>query len=241
MGDGAFGDQRLLSAAALAELHEPQMTDHNEWLTTGTGLSQQISYALGWWVQDYRGLKMVHHSGAIVGGNANVAFIPERRLGVVVLVNAQAMELTRAVSLKALDLYLRAPAYDWNARALELQRRGDAQLANLFAERAKARVRDTKPSLPLEKYAGVYHNDIYGDLHINVDKGRLIGRLWTFTGEMSHWNYDTFSFAWDDQHYYLHVIPERQNLVTFHLDEQGSPSHAQFLSMGVFTRTANAQ
>jgi CubicO group peptidase (beta-lactamase class C family) len=238
MGDGTFGNRRLLSAAGLAELHEPQIIDHNEWLTTGTGVTQQPSYALGWWVQDYRGLKLIHHSGAIVGGNANVAYIPERHLGVAVLVNTKALELVRAISLRALDAYLHAPAYDWNARALELERGNAAKFASLFTERAKARVPDTTPSLPLENYTGVYHNGAYGDLHISVDNGKMTARLWTFTGEMSHWNYDTFSFAWDERHYYLHVIPERQNLVRFDLDERGVPSHVQFLSLGLFTRIA---
>jgi hypothetical protein len=245
LGNGTFGGKRLMSTAQLNELHEPQVIDHGEKLISGTPFSKQVSYSLGWWVQDYRGYKLVRHAGQVVGGTANVFFLPEKGLGVVVLTNANAMNMLAAIALRTLDTYLGAPPYDWNARAVELEPerqdkyRSPAYLA-LMAERAKSRVPDTKPSLTLDRYAGIYRNNAYGDLHIIHTGGRLSARLWTFTGELAHWNYDTFSFAWDERHYYLHVSPERQNLVRFDIDEKGIPSEVSFLSMGTFVRVPDS-
>jgi CubicO group peptidase (beta-lactamase class C family) len=241
LGDGTFEDKRLLSTTLFQELHEPQMIDHNEHFTMGTPFTQQVSYSLGWWVQDYRGYKLIHHAGEPPGGSANVFFLPAKGLGVVVLANADAMSLLAAIALRTIDSYLGAPPYDWNARALSqeperLDKYRNPDYVALLARRAQSRVPDTKPSLSLASYAGTYHNDAYGDLYIIDSGGKLTARLWTHTGELSHWNYDTFAFKWDASRYFLHVIPERQNLVRFDIDERGIPSRVVFLSLGTFVR-----
>jgi CubicO group peptidase (beta-lactamase class C family) len=241
LGDGTFAGTRLLSAAQLAELHQPQMIDPDEKLIMGTGFTQQVSYGLGWWVQDYRGYKLIRHAGEVVGGSANIYYMPEKKLGIVLLANGDAISLLAAIALKTIDGYLRVPPYDWEARALaqepeRLDKEHSPAFEALMAERAKSRVLGTTPSLPLQGYVGVYHNDAYGDLKIQLAAGDLTAQLWTFTGKLAHWNYDTFSFAWDERHYYLHVIPERQNLVHFDIDERGIPNHVRFLSLGTFTR-----
>jgi CubicO group peptidase (beta-lactamase class C family) len=245
LGQGTFEGSRLLSDASIAELHQPQMIDPTETFIKGTHFTQQVSYALGWWVQDYRGHKLVRHAGEIVGGSANVYYLPEKHLGVVVLANADAMNFLGGIALRAIDGYLGVPAFDWSARALEeeperLDKEHGPKFKALMAEQEKGRIPDTKPSLPLESYAGTYHHDAYGDLEISVESGALRAKLWTFTGKLAHWNYDTFSFEWDPQHYYLHVYPERQNLVRFGMDEHGIPSRVSFISMGEFRRTAGS-
>ena len=235
LGNGTFAGRQLLSGPGFAELHQPQIIDRGD--LTGTPFTKRIAYALGWWVQDYRGYTLIEHSGAIVGGNSNVAFLPEKRLGVVVLVNANAQGLVGAISLRVLDAYLGVEPFDWNARALELKKANDARAEAARAELVKNRVLGTKPSLSLGDYVGIYHNNAYGDLEIKYTDGKLTVRLWTFTGELTHWNYDTFSLQWDARDYYLHVSPDPATLVRFDLNERGVPSQVSFLSLGTFVRT----
>ncbi|HEV7610713.1 MAG TPA: serine hydrolase [Steroidobacteraceae bacterium] len=245
LGNGTFNNVQLLSAAQMHELHEPQMIDPNERLTTGTPFAQQASYSLGWWVQDYRGLKLIHHAGEPPGGSANVFFLPEKHFGVVVLANGDAMSLLAAIALRAIDAYLRVPVYDWNARALALEPerldkdRSPSYLA-LMADRAKSRVPNTKPSVEIDKYAGIYHNNAYGGLRVTEAGGKLTAKLWTHTGALTHWNYDVFKLDWDPTHYFLHVFPERDNLVRFEIDEHGRPSTVSFSSLGTFVRIEGA-
>ncbi|HEV7610722.1 MAG TPA: serine hydrolase [Steroidobacteraceae bacterium] len=240
LGDGTFNNVRLLKITGLNELHDPQVVDHGETLTMGTGHTQQVSYGLGWWVQDYRGRKLVHHAGEIVGGSANVAFLPGEHFGVVVLANGDSVSMVRALSLRAIDTFLGLASYDWSARALAVDRDAKAAFGAERTERTRTRVIGTQPSHALSAYTGVYHNGAYGDLRISEDGNKLTARLWTFTGDLSHWNYDTFSFEWDERHYYLHVIPERQNLVRFDTGESGVVNRVHFLSLGEFTRVVPA-
>ena len=56
----------------------------------------------------------------------------------------------------------------------------------------KARVPNTKPSLPQEKCAGAYDSKLYGRLVVKHDSGRLFVTVGEFTTELWHWQNDSF-------------------------------------------------
>jgi CubicO group peptidase (beta-lactamase class C family) len=77
LNGGATADgKRLVSGNLFAELTKPQMK-----------IAGKTSYGLGWFVQDFRNLKLVQHGGNIDGFTTMVAMIPERKTGFVMLVN----------------------------------------------------------------------------------------------------------------------------------------------------------
>ena len=47
------------------------------------------AYGLGWTLRDYRGRKMVFHTGTLAGYVSRTTLIPELNLGVVVLTNQE--------------------------------------------------------------------------------------------------------------------------------------------------------
>ena len=79
---GATDENRLISAAALRATWEPQIE-----------VGGDLSYALGWFVQPWRGRTIIQHGGNIDGFAAQVAFIPEENLGYVLLCNLTATPL----------------------------------------------------------------------------------------------------------------------------------------------------
>lgn len=66
-----------------------------EWLKPQTKISPngKSAYGLGWFLQDWKGLKVVQHGGNIDGFNSLVAMIPEKRLGFVMLTNVSGSPL----------------------------------------------------------------------------------------------------------------------------------------------------
>jgi len=69
-------------------------------------------------------------------------------------------------------------------------------------ERIASRVTNTKPSLPLEAYAGLYSDVMYGDLLVQLDDGQLRFEFKPtplFKGHFEHWHFDTFRLHWDTQ------------------------------------------
>jgi len=76
--------KRLVSEASFAEWVKPQMN------ITPDG---KMAYGLGWFIQDWNGLKVVQHGGNIDGFNSLVAMVPEKNVGFVMLTNVSASPL----------------------------------------------------------------------------------------------------------------------------------------------------
>jgi CubicO group peptidase (beta-lactamase class C family) len=190
------------------------------------------SYGLGFNVRDFRGEKLVLHSGGLPGYVSRVAMIPDRKLGVVVLTNQEAGAAFDAIAYHVLDHYLGAPAFDWLAGFKASHARTEAAMAE--AERRTAAARDSlsRPSLPLERYAGTYRDAWYGDVAIAHDVGRLTIRFlptpW-LVGDLVHWQYDTFVARWHDRELRADAF------VTFSLAPDGTIEQARMRAVSPAT------
>lgn len=151
-------------------------------------------YALGWSVRDYRGLKLITHTGGLAGMLSRVFLVPEKRIGIVVLTNGETNAFN-ALGWWVLDYALGAPRTDW------VSAYADAGAATLAADRAfedsaaAARRKDVGPSLPLGALAGRYADAWYGEVTLTEEGGHLVLR-WSrspgLTADLEHWQYDTF-------------------------------------------------
>ena len=72
-------------------------------------------YGLGFGVLDYRGKKLVSHTGGLPGYLSKVAMLPELKLGVSVLTNQESAAAFDSIVNHVLDAYLQAPDSDWIA------------------------------------------------------------------------------------------------------------------------------
>lgn len=216
LNQGAYNNQRLFSSGAAKEMHTPQTIIRAEPpFSLLYPEAHFLNYGLGWFLSDYRGRKVVEHGGAIDGMRAEVAMIPEEKLGLVILANLNGTALPVALMHRIFDAYLGASERDWSADLLKtfkgLEEQGRAAEKKLEAER----VQGTRASLALEKYAGTYKNDLYGEVKVTHENGKLSVRFGpAFTSGLEHWHYDTFraKFAAGD------VI---NAYVTFSLNAQG--------------------
>jgi CubicO group peptidase (beta-lactamase class C family) len=159
-------------------------------------------YALGFGLRDYRGWKIVSHTGGLPGFVSRITFVPDQRLGIAVFTNQESGEAFESITWRLLDYFLGAPQTDWLAAYRTLKVRGDSAVA--AQERAATAARDTasRPSLPLAKYAGAYRDAWYGDISITLENGKLV--MWfshtpSLTGDLDHFQYDTFIARWRDR------------------------------------------
>lgn len=160
------------------------------------------AYGLGWSLRDYRGRKMVYHTGTLAGYVSRTTLIPELNLGVVVLTNQEAEGAHAAIAYSVLDAYLGAPAVDWVAAFQEMARIGAAEGAAAVQKASANRNAASKPSLPLAEYAGRYRDAWYGDVLVENRGGRLaisFTHTKQMTGDLEHWQYDTFIARWKDR------------------------------------------
>ena len=165
--------KRLLSEKVVAELFTPQtMVGPDAFYPTARLTTPHwTTYGLGWFQADYGGEKVDFHTGSIDGMVAIAGLIRDRNLGVFVLGNLDHTEVRHALMYRVFDAYLGRSARDWSTDIRTLYA-GLAKEAE--ARRAKAeagRVSGTKPSLPLERYAGTYTHPLYGALTVTLRDG----------------------------------------------------------------------
>jgi CubicO group peptidase (beta-lactamase class C family) len=176
-------------------------------------------YALGLGVRDYRGRKLLMHTGGLPGYVSRVMFIPEAGVGVAVLTNQESGGAFDSIAFHVVDHYLGAPAFDWIDAFVKARARVEA--ANAEAERHAADTRDraSRPSLPLARYAGTYRDSWYGDIAIREQGGGLaiaFSRTPALAGTLEHFQHDTFIARWRDRELRADAY------VTFSLNPDGS-------------------
>jgi len=194
MGDGMAGGKQVVTAATLAELHRPQTIVHGGMLSQ---LLQQpemphIMYALGWFVQPYRGHEMIHHGGNIDGFSAFVAFLPDDHVGIVILTNANGTAFTQAVALTAFDRFIGAEKTDWNERFLAVWSQLEKGIEDAKKSEDVTRKKGTRASHSIEDYAGRYTNEGYGSIDVEKGGKALRASYNGMTFELEHWHYDVF-------------------------------------------------
>ena len=156
-------------------------------------------YGEGWNLTDYRGHKLVWHTGGWPGMVSRLTLVPDRKAGVIVLTSQEVGAAFNAVTLRALDALLGAPDTDWTAAyaAAVAKQHGDADTD--WQKHQAARAKDAPPSLPLAKYAGTYRDPWYGDVTIKDEGGKLVlrfGHTADLVGEIQPWQHDTFVVRW---------------------------------------------
>jgi CubicO group peptidase (beta-lactamase class C family) len=202
MNDGSYNGKQALPPNVLKATMQPAI-----------GLPNALGEALGYWevlnpdygmgrqTASYRGHLMTFHGGDLPGFHSQVSFLPNEKIGVIVLViGDHAAPLYNVVSYNVYERLLGMDQTPWSERRLKIR------LANKKAgteARAKAggdRVPDTKPSHPLSDYAAEYENPAYGIVKIGCKSEQLDFTFHEFQYPLSHFHYDRFDTPDDEQY-----------------------------------------
>jgi CubicO group peptidase (beta-lactamase class C family) len=195
LNKGKFGDKPVVSEAALAQVQSPQMVVQDPIFLLLSNFPEIYypSYGLGWFITSYRGHTVLHHGGNIDGFSAMVSFMPKDNMGLVVLTNLNGTLLPYAVMFNIYDRLLGLDQKPWSQRFKEIIDKIKAEGEKAQKEADKDRQLNTKPTHPLEDYAGEYAHPGYGTLSIEKGgdgiKARYNGRDFTVT----HYHYDVFN------------------------------------------------
>ncbi len=185
--------------------------------------AQFSGYALGFRVQDYRGVKTVSHTGGLPGFVSQLTLVPSLGLGVMVLTNGESGASFQAVTQHVLDHYFSAPTTDWTAAFASVTARREAEAEAVVADLEAARDASSGPSLPLAAYTGTYADPWYGDVTLAMEGSRLAIRFAhtpLLVGTLEHWQHDTFVARWADR------TLRADAFLTFALNPDGSVREA---------------
>ncbi|MBV9215094.1 MAG: serine hydrolase [Acidobacteria bacterium] len=174
-------------------------------------------YGMGWFLEDFRGRKIISHSGGLDGMLSYTVLVPEENLGFVVLTNSESPAYQIMMN-KIRDVMLETPASDYIQIAKDTLAAGKAAQADADKKVDAARLPNTKPSLPLSGYVGTYTSQMYGDVIVAEENGHLVMRLGpapNFVADLEHWQLETWQIHWRPTVHYN--FP--RGFVTFTIDK----------------------
>lgn len=217
LNQGTYEGKQLISKKNMAEMQAAQMVIplDGEIAAVFFPDSTQLSYGLGWFVQQYRGHQLVLHAGDIDGFSTMVVLIPEMDTAYFVDINLSS-SYRQALSYYMADHLLNLPDAGWSEHFKKLE-------AKLIAEEKSSRSWETKktpethPSRELSSYVGAYVNPAYGPVKIGIKEGKLTFQFHSKDSALAHFQYDTFV-----------ADLEGKTRVTFCLDADGNVASLRF-------------
>ena len=129
-----------------------------------------------------------------------------------------------------MDLYTGGPSKDWSGVLLAGAVAARDRAAEEHCRTEATRVLDTRPTLELSRYPGVYADSMYGEIKITAEGDKLVATFGPqYTGDLTHWSYDTFRIAWRNPVF-------GTTLVTFQLDPRGRTKSLEYPDVATFGR-----
>lgn len=227
---GEHDGNRLVGKKSIREMHSLHQSIPVKWRPDSDVYDARfIGTGLGWFVRDYRGRKMIQHGGA---WGAEMAFMPEEDLGVVVLSNRDWNGLAWMLIYDVFDAYLVGPDQAWRQREKwkHWLRHGGPEAMDRDRKKQRTeletnRKEGTRPSLPLPAYAGTYRSKLYSDLDVTVADGQLRIRFGNYAAKLDHWDHDSF---------YGHAViePFLDWLVKFEIDKNRAVRGLEIMHVG---------
>jgi CubicO group peptidase (beta-lactamase class C family) len=222
LNDGKTADgKQLISAKQLAEMWAQQtpMRIREPKPALAATKPNFSAYGLGFSLRDYKGRKIAMHGGALVGFYSTVLMVPEEKLGIAILTNAENGPAMAALYWRILDQYLKVPASDWIKLYAEQEAASHKEELERQGKEVAARATRSSPSLPLASYDGDYEDPWYGKVTICAEGGKRMmrfARTPDLTGELEHFQHDTFIVRWKERSFNADAY------VTFALNPDGS-------------------
>lgn len=199
LGRGTFDGKKIFSSEQSWQMWQPNiMLPISEAASKSNPTRHFNAYGMGWFLYDYYGRKIINHSGGLDGMLSYTVLIPEENTGFIVLTNSESPAFTIMMS-KIRDVFVGAPKRDWNDEAKKQVAANKSADAEESKKMDAARVVNTKPTLALSDYAGTYSSQMYGDVNVAEENGKLVlglGPAPNFVADLERWHYDTFQIHW---------------------------------------------
>lgn len=193
LGNGMVDGRQVLSAKAVKAIRKPNSIialDPRDKKSTHFYL-----YGMGLMITDRDGKVVYSHTGGVDGFLSSVMFVPEEKLGIVVLTNTDQNNFYMDLTNEILDSFLNLPYTGYSYTSLkgfkEEKVASDARIDSL----RRIVSQHIKPSIPLAGFTGRYTSTVYGGIDIRQEGGLLniyFSNHPGLIGRLAHLKGDTF-------------------------------------------------
>src|SRR5262250_3256087 len=202
MNEGRYNGKQVLPASVLKATLQPAIALPN---AGGEALGYweliNSAYGMGRWTASYRGKLLTYHGGDLPGFHSQVSFMPNDKIGVIVLViSDHSAPLYNIISYNVYERLLGMDQTPWSQRQLARRLSNKKAATESRTKAGVDRVPNTKPSHALGDYAAEYENPAYGILKIGQQGDQLQFGFHSFQFPLSHFHYDRFDTPDDEQY-----------------------------------------
>lgn len=162
INEGKVGDKQLISKDSLIEMFSPQIPIR---FIPDSVAGSIEDYGMGWTIRPYRNHYLVHHGGWIDGFVSWVSIMPVEKIGVVVLSNKGHQLLPFFLNY---HIYHRLLGLD-NDWTINLSPESGGEKK----ESKPGEIALSKPTHPLNDFAGLYEHPGYGQIEVIFTSGTL--------------------------------------------------------------------
>ena len=211
LGKGKYMGKQIFSESQSNEMWSNQFAFGN------------MNYGLGWYIRYQNGKRILNHGGGMPGMISDVTVVPEENFGFVILSNYET-GMVNAIRNYIIDIMTNVEPKDYESRMLDAWAKRIERYNSELKRREEIRVKDSESSMPLVKYCGTYEDKMYGNAEVSLKNGKLFLKFLpspTFSGELHHYQYDTFYIDWGDE--FL-----TRGFVKFDMDFKGNPNKISF-------------
>ena len=180
LNEGRLGTEQLLDPRAVATAHRSYVQQDASYMSFN-----RTGYGLGWNTGSYDGDSFTHHFGGFSGFHTHISFMPERDIGVAVLVNTGSGSFVAdLISRYAYDVLRGVPDLEgrWSDELAAIPARIEQMRSRIKADRDRRAARPQTLPYPLTSYTGAFENDELGRLELSLVNGALearMGRMWS--------------------------------------------------------------
>lgn len=175
LDNGKLNGKEIIPAAAIRQTRTPHSI-----LGNGGHMFNKAHFALyglGWFLEEYEGRNIVAHTGGVNGFVTSVCLLPDEKLGIIVLTNTDANGFYEALRNEIQDAYLGLPYRNYSKVYLGYQQ-GDEKEKEAQLKLTKDSIAmNPATALPLAAYAGEYNHEVYGNMNIKMESGKLVMRF----------------------------------------------------------------
>lgn len=177
LNEGKLNGKQVYPADVIATSHVKQVE-----ADTSYGDFNRNGYAWGWYTGNYKGNAMLHHFGGYAGVHAHLSFMPEQKIGLVVL-NGEDFLSARLTGLIADYVYGELLGEPENKERLSARVEAlNANLARLDTmiakEKEKIASRKWQLSLPGSRYVGRYTHPLLGTISVQMNDEQRFDVTW---------------------------------------------------------------
>lgn len=174
-------------------------------------------YGLGFNIHDYRGMKIITHTGGLPGYVSKVTMVPDLHLGIAVLTNQEDEAAYMVITNTLLDQFMSVQKFNW------LNAYGALKARIAHEQNTSTKISSVKnsevPPLPLTHYCGTYRDAWYGEMSITNEHDSLKIRFHqtpSLIGTLEYDKFNTFIARWYERELRADAF------VTFTLKPNGS-------------------